>query len=189
MLWGKWESKFKVNIFLCSQVRKKFLESIENEIFILNSNCFWNIGCYCLTLGRWNFQQTLKHTEKVLYTFALFHISLSSWGWERRQKFCPVESLSANTKWPETGKLLFNMSTTYFMEDMEDMERASFQKFIRTCIWCLEGFFQQSCADQREKILPSCSFSWWNWDLIQSIICIVPSKYFFVFFDPANVRK
>ena len=130
----------------------------------------------------WN--KHIKYCTNLLYL--IFSISLR--GWTSRQNSPPVrECLSANTKWLETVNLLFNLSTTYFMEDME---RASFHNFIITYIWCFGRCLKPSCVVQREKIFPSCSFSWWKWDLIQSKICIIPSNISsFVFFYPANVRK
>ena len=72
-----------------------------------------------------------KYCTNLLYFIFLFHHEggqagkiLSLW-----EKVClPTQNVV---------NLLCNLSTTYFMEDME---RASFQNFIRTCILCLEGF-------------------------------------------------
>ena len=125
-----------------------------------------------------------------IYKFALFHILLSSWRVERRQHSGPVkESLSANTKWPETVKLLFNLSTTYFKLHVVHGE-GKLPKFHHN--WHLKFW----------KLFPAtlCWPEGENFPFLLLLMMKVRSdtkqnlhdaiKYkVFVFFHPANVKK
>ena len=116
-----------------------------------------------------------------MYKLALFHISVSSWGWASRQNSLSVrESLSVNTKWLETVNLLCNLSTAYLMEDME---RTSFQNFI----FNLHLIFWKVCPailcrPQGEKFL-FWSFSGWKGELKQCNICIISSNSKFLYYS------
>ena len=140
--------------------------------FISILTLFWNIGCCFVTLGGWNDltnSQTYKYSIVKNCFISYFTFIM---GIEKRAKFSPCERKFVCQHEIATVKLVFNLPTTYFMEDMV---RTSFQNVIITCIWCFGRCFQPSCADQREKIFPSCSFSWWKWDLIESKICLILS--------------
>ena len=150
MLPGKWESKFLVNIFLWTQVRKKFLESLENERFThIVFNLFWKIGWYFVTLGRWNVSknsQTQKYSiaQICLISYFTFIMGASS------QNSLPVrESLSANTK-----LLLICHSTCPPHTSWRTWRGQASKILFSTCIWFFGRCVQQFCAGHSQKSFP-----------------------------------
>ena len=101
-------------------------------------------------------------------------------------KFIPCDRKSANMKWQQTVNLLFNLSTTYFMEDME---RASFKNSIIKFHLMFWKVFPPILRWPLGVNIPSC-FSLLKCDLKRSkFYTITPNCKFFVCFFIQQMQK